>query len=86
MAQRGVPLRQIAGYLGDSEQRTIELYARHHPACMAEAQAAFENTRTFRAHNLASAPANRMQALEKAGAAGGYRTYDLSLTKGVLYH
>ena len=22
----------------------------------------------------------------KAGAAGGYRTYDLSLTKGVLYH
>ena len=26
------------------------------------------------------------QIRRKAGAAGGYRTYDLSLTKGVLYH
>jgi integrase len=42
MAQRGVPLRQIAGYLGHSEQRTTELYAHHHPAYMAEARAAFE--------------------------------------------
>lgn len=42
MAQRGVPLRQIAGYLGHSEQRTTELYAHHHPAFMAEARRAFE--------------------------------------------
>ena len=26
------------------------------------------------------------KTIEKHGAAGGYRTYDLSLTKGVLYH
>jgi hypothetical protein len=26
------------------------------------------------------------QIWRKGGAAGGYRTYDLSLTKGVLYH
>jgi len=45
MAQRGVPLRQIAGYLGHSEQRTTELYAHHHPAFMAEARRAFERQR-----------------------------------------
>jgi integrase len=50
MAQRGVPLRQIAGYLGHSEQRTTELYAHHHPAYMAEARAAFENPGRIGAH------------------------------------
>jgi integrase len=42
MAQRGVPLYQIAGYLGHSEGRTSELYAHHHPEFMDEARAAFE--------------------------------------------
>jgi integrase len=50
MAQRGVPLRQIAGYLGHSEQRTTELYAHHHPAYMAEARAAFESSGPGSAH------------------------------------
>jgi integrase len=45
MAQRGVPLREIAGYLGHSEQRTTELYAHHHPAFMERARAAFERQR-----------------------------------------
>jgi len=30
MAQRGVPLYEVAGYLGHSEKRTTELYAHHH--------------------------------------------------------
>lgn len=42
MAQRGVPLREIAGYLGHSEQRTTELYAHHHPAYMEQAKRALE--------------------------------------------
>lgn len=42
MAQRGVPLREIAGYLGHSESRTTELYAHHHPDFMKTARAAFE--------------------------------------------
>jgi integrase len=45
MAQRGVPLYQIAGYLGHSESRTTELYAHHHPAYMEEARRAFERVR-----------------------------------------
>lgn len=42
MAQRGVPLREIGGYLGHSEQRTTELYAHHHPDYLKGARAAFE--------------------------------------------
>lgn len=42
MAHRGVPLREIAGYLGHSEQRTTELYAHHHPDYMENARKAFE--------------------------------------------
>lgn len=42
MAQRGVQLREIAGYLGHSEQRTTELYAHHHPDFMQNARRAFE--------------------------------------------
>jgi integrase len=42
MAQRGVPLREIAGYLGHSEERTTELYAHHHPDYMRNARQAFE--------------------------------------------
>jgi integrase len=42
MAQRGVPLREIAGYLGHSEMRTTELYAHHHPDYLRAARAAFE--------------------------------------------
>jgi integrase len=42
IAQRGVPLHQIAGYLGHSVARTTELYAHHHPDFMEDARAAFE--------------------------------------------
>lgn len=42
MAQRGVPMREIGGYLGHSEQRTTELYAHHHPDYMENARKAFE--------------------------------------------
>lgn len=42
MAQRGVPLREIAGYLGHSEQRTTELYGHHHPSYMSNAKVALE--------------------------------------------
>lgn len=42
MAQKGVPLYQIAGYLGHSESRTTELYAHHHPAFLSDARRAFE--------------------------------------------
>jgi integrase len=45
MAQRGVPLREIAGYLGHSEMRTTELYAHHHPDYLRAARAAFEGGR-----------------------------------------
>jgi integrase len=43
MAQRGVPLYEIAGYLGHSEKRTTELYAHHHPDHMARARVAMES-------------------------------------------
>jgi integrase len=42
MAQRGVPIHEIGGYLGHSESRTTELYAHHHPDYMQAARAAFE--------------------------------------------
>jgi integrase len=45
MAQRGVPMHQIAGYLGHSVARTTELYAHHHPDYMREAKAALERRR-----------------------------------------
>lgn len=42
MAQRGVDLREIGGYLGHSHARTTELYAHHHPDYLRNARAAFE--------------------------------------------
>jgi integrase len=42
MANRGVPLRQIGGYLGHSEMRTTELYAHHSPDHLGEARRAME--------------------------------------------
>jgi integrase len=42
MAHRGVPMHEIAGYLGHSVARTTELYAHHHPDFMQAARAAFE--------------------------------------------
>lgn len=42
LAQRGVPLHQIGGWLGHSDARTTALYAHHHPDHMAEALAAFD--------------------------------------------
>lgn len=38
MAQAGVPLWQIGGWLGHSQERTTELYAHHHPSHMAAAR------------------------------------------------
>lgn len=38
MAQEGVPLWQIGGWLGHSQQRTTELYSHHHPDHMAQAR------------------------------------------------
>jgi integrase len=42
MAQRGVPMWQVAGYLGHSVARTTELYAHHHPDHLKAAKAAME--------------------------------------------
>jgi integrase len=42
MANRGVPLRQIGGYLGHSEARTTELYAHHSPGYLEDARRAME--------------------------------------------
>lgn len=38
LAQAGVPLWQIGGWLGHTQARTTELYAHHHPSHMAEAR------------------------------------------------
>ena len=42
MAAAGVPLRQIAGMLGHTEQRTTELYAKHHPDFLQAAASTLE--------------------------------------------
>jgi integrase len=42
MAQRGLPLREIAGYLGHSEMHKTELYAYQHSDYLRAARAAFE--------------------------------------------
>lgn len=41
MAQKGVPLWEIAGYLGHSDARTAELYSHHHPDHLKRAVEAF---------------------------------------------
>lgn len=40
MAQRGVPMHEIAGWLGHTTGRTTELYAHHHPDFMENARRA----------------------------------------------
>lgn len=40
MAQRGVPLHKIGGWLGHTDARTTELYAHHHPDFMEDARRA----------------------------------------------
>lgn len=45
MAQRGVPIFKIAGWLGHSDARTTELYAHHHPDFQSEAKAGIEKRR-----------------------------------------
>lgn len=40
MAQRGVPLHHIGGWLGHADARTTELYAHHHPDFMSTALSA----------------------------------------------
>lgn len=42
LAQRGVPMFQIAGWLGHSDARTTALYAHHHPAHLNQARAAMK--------------------------------------------
>ncbi|MEO0630997.1 MAG: site-specific integrase, partial [Planctomycetota bacterium] len=37
MAARGVPMRQIAGFLGHTTERTTEIYSKHHPDFLQEA-------------------------------------------------
>jgi integrase len=45
MAQHGVDLWQIAGWLGQTHARTTELYAHHHPDHLAEAKRAADRRR-----------------------------------------
>lgn len=40
MAQKGVELWQIGGYLGHAHERTTELYGRHHADCLLDAREA----------------------------------------------
>ena len=42
MAQHGVPLWEIAGYLGHSHERTTELYSHHSPNYLERARKAFD--------------------------------------------
>lgn len=42
MAQAGVPLREIGGWLGHSDARTTELYAHHHPDYQTSAKRALD--------------------------------------------
>lgn len=42
MAQGGVPLFQIGGWLGHSHERTVELYAHHHPDFLEDAKRAMD--------------------------------------------
>lgn len=45
LAQQGVDLWSIAGWLGHSDTRTTELYAHHHPEYLTAARAALERPR-----------------------------------------
>ena len=45
LAQAGVDLHQIGGWLGHSSERTTELYAHHHPSHFAAAKRAIERRR-----------------------------------------
>lgn len=38
----GVPIREVSGMLGHSEQKTTELYGKHHPSFLAHARAGVE--------------------------------------------
>ncbi len=38
----GVPIRQVSGMLGHSEQRTTEMYGKHHPSFLQDAKAAVD--------------------------------------------
>tara|TARA_R110002110_G_scaffold339227_1_gene549652 strand:+ start:4444 stop:5472 length:1029 start_codon:yes stop_codon:yes gene_type:complete len=42
MAQKGVPLFEIAGFLGHSHERTSELYSHHHPDHLSRAREALD--------------------------------------------
>ena len=43
LAQRGVSLFEIGGWLGQSNERTVELYAHHHPDFLSDAKRAFDH-------------------------------------------
>lgn len=45
MAQSGVPMFQIGGWLGHTHDRTTELYAHHHPDFLSAAKQALDNHR-----------------------------------------
>jgi integrase len=46
LAQAGVPLWQISGWLGHTEAATTALYAHHHPSHLGEARQALERRRS----------------------------------------
>jgi integrase len=48
LAQQGVDLWQIAGWLGHSHQETVELYAHHHPSHLRAASDALDGRRNAR--------------------------------------
>lgn len=42
LAQKGVPLFEIGGWLGQNNERTVELYAHHHPDFLIQAKRAID--------------------------------------------
>ncbi len=92
MAQRGVAMRDIAKYLGTATPGLPS-----GPMPNIRRISCVQQRRRWRVDGGAgpgnwprklrnSFPQNQVQPIEKTGAAGGDRTLDLSLTKGVLYH
>lgn len=86
-AARRVPLREIAGYLGHTTERTTELYAKHSPDFLGQAAAALDDL--FGLHNADQCrpvPEERQERVVDTidfvtGAAEKNRTSDPTLTK-----
>lgn len=63
----GVPIRQVAGMLGHTEQQTTERYGKHHPSFLKEATMATD--RLFGATHAATAPPATIPAVRLDAAA-----------------